>query len=283
MTMERPHVRIRAGRGWFDVDWKEVWSYRELLMLLVRRDVSVTYKQTILGPAWFLIQPVLMSLVFAVIFGRVANIPTDGLPRLVFYMSGLLSWNYFRGVMEGAGQSFTNYKPLFSKVYFPRLIAPFSLVLSNLVYLALNTAVFCGILCWYWARGEAGMRPNAWLLLLPLVVAYIAACALGCGLWVAALTAKYRDLRFALPFILQVWMYSTPIIYPLSGVREPLFRAVLALNPLTAATEAVRFMFTGHGGPTAQGLALGACTGLAVLALGIGLFNRVQRDFVDTI
>lgn len=277
-----PTTVIRPGRGWFDIDWKEVRSYRELLLLLAKRDISVVYKQTILGPVWFLLQPVLTSVVFAIIFGRVAKITTAGLPRMVFYMGGLLAWNYFKGIMEGAGRSFTNYKALYSKVYFPRLIAPFSLVLSNLVYFGLNLLIFLGFYAHFLLRG-ATFRPNAWILLLPAILLHVACVALGAGFWVAALTAKYRDLKFAMPFLTQCWLYATPIIYPITGVVEPSYRAILFLNPLTVAVEGLRYMFTGVGIVTWGGVATGVAVSLALFVTGLGVFNRFQRTFVDVI
>ncbi len=280
---EQAITRIRPGRGWFDIPWRDFFAHRELLLLLARRDVSVIYKQTILGPAWFLIQPVLTALVFSVIFGRIAKIPTDGMPRFLFYMSGLLVWNYFKGVMEGAGQSFTSAKALFTKVYFPRMIVPASYAVSNLVYLGLNFLVF--LLFYAWNIGVKGvaLRPTWWLLAAPLLVAWIAATAFGFGLIVAALTTKYRDLRFSMPFILQVWMYSSAVIYPLNGVQDPLFQTVLQFNPLGVAVEAARYMLMGRGTVTWDAIGCGGAVIAAALFLGLGAFNRAQRNFVDTI
>ena len=274
---------IESKKNWLKIDWREIWSYRELLLLLAKRDVSVIYKQTILGPAWFLIQPILTSLVFAVVFGRIAKIPTQGLPRFIFYMSGLLMWNYFRGVLEGSGQVFNHYKQLYSKVYFPRLVAPLSLILSNLVYLGLNTIVFILFYLYYCFVKDVALHPSWTLVFFPLVVLYVAATALGFGLWIAALTAKYRDLRFALPFITQVWLYSTPIIYPLKGVVDPFFRTILLLNPMTVAVEACRFMFTSTGAISLPAIGMGAIIILVVLTSGLAVFNRVQQTFVDVI
>lgn len=274
---------IQSEKNWLRIDWNEIWSYKELLLLLAKRDVSVIYKQTILGPAWFLIQPILTSLVFAVVFGRIAKIPTQGLPRFIFYMSGLLMWNYFKGILEGSGQVFNHYKQLYSKVYFPRLVAPLSLILSNLVYLGLNTVVFLLFYMYYYFIKGVELHLSWSIVLFPLVVLYVAATALGFGLWIAALTAKYRDLRFALPFITQVWLYSTPIIYPLQGVVDPLFRTILLVNPMTVAVETCRFMFTSTGIVSLQAIGVGALIILIVLTSGLAVFNRVQRTFVDVI
>lgn len=276
-------IHIHASKGWFDIPWREVFAHGELLRLLARRDITIIYKQTIFGPTWFLLQPVLTALVFSVVFGRIAKIPTDGMPRAVFYLSGLLVWNYFRGVMNGVSHSFTNAKALFSKVYFPRLVVPLSYPLSHLVFLGLNFIVFLLFYAWHVFVKGLTIQPNWWLCAAPLVLLWTAAAALGFGLVVAALTTKYRDLRHAMPFILQVWMFSSPIIYPLNGVRDPLFLAVLHLNPVGVAVEATRYMLTGRGLVTWDAIGTGALVIAAALVFGLGAFNRAQRNFVDTI
>lgn len=283
MDAEQQIVAIRPARRWFDIPWREIAAHKELLLLLARRDISVIYKQTILGPTWFLIQPVLTAIVFSVVFGRIAKIPTDGMPRVLFYLSGLLVWNYFRGVMDGVSRSFTSAKPLFSKVYFPRLVVPLSFPISHLVFLGLNTLVFVAFYAWNVIGKGLSLRPTWWLLAAPLVVLWVALAALGFGLVVAALTIKFRDLRFAMPFIFQVWMFSSPIIYPLNGVRDPLFLSVLHLNPVGVAVEATRYMFTGRGLVTWDAIGTGAIVIAAAVIFGLGAFNRAQRDFVDTI
>lgn len=283
MSASADCIHIRASKEWTDIPWRDVFAHGELLRLLARRDISVIYKQTILGPAWFLIQPVLTALVFSVVFGRIAKIPTDGMPRVLFYLSGLLVWNYFRGVMDGTGRSFDNARALFSKVYFPRLVVPLSYPLSHLVFLGLNTVVFILFYAWHVLVKGAELRPTWWILAAPLLVLWLAAAALGFGLLVAALTTKYRDLRHAMPFILQVWMFSSPIIYPLSGVQDPLFRAILHLNPVGVAVEAARYMLTGCGVVTWDAIVVGVLVIVAALVVGLGAFNRAQRNFVDTI
>lgn len=273
---------IEPSKSLFRINWREVVEYRDLLILLARRDITVVYKQTILGPLWFVIQPVVMSIVFAVIFGRVAKIPTDGMPRLVFYMGGMVLWNYFSAVLNNSGTSLIGNANLLAKVYFPRMVIPLSAVVSNLAHLLLNLGVFVAFYVYYYAKGAA-IHPTWWILALPLLVAYTALVGLGFGLWVAALTTKYRDMRHALPFVLQIWMYATPIVYPASGVVDPLFRAVLWANPMSVAVELNRYIFTGANslafGTVLQGVAVTA----AVLFSGIVVFNRVQRNFVDTI
>ncbi len=280
---EKAIIHVQPGRGWFDIPWRDVFAHKELLMLLARRDISVIYKQTILGPVWFLLQPVLTAIVFSVVFGRIAKIPTDGMPRVLFYLSGLLVWNYFRGVMDGVSQSFTNAKALFSKVYFPRLVVPLSYPISHLVFLGLNTVVFLLFYAYHALVGGLELRPTWWLLAAPLLIAWLAAAALGFGLVVAALTTKYRDLRFAMPFIFQVWMFSSPIIYPLRGVQDPFFLTILHLNPVGVAVEAGRYMLMGTGTVSWEAIGIGALVIATSLVLGLGAFNRAQRNFVDTI
>lgn len=271
---------IEPSRGWFSFDWNEFWSYRGLVSLLAKRNITITYKQTILGPAWFLIQPVITSVVFSVIFGRVAGIETDGIPRMLFYMSGLLGWNYFLGVATGAGRSLVQSKALVSKIWFPRLVLPTAFVLSNLAYLSLNFLIFAGFYVYFAANG-CPLRPTAAALLLPLVIVWIAAFGLGIGLLVAALTAKYRDLSFSMPFIMQMWMYATPVIYPVRGVRDPLFLAILKFNPMGPVTEILRFALMGRGTIDWGTIGCGLAVTVAALVLGFGAFNRAQRVVAD--
>jgi lipopolysaccharide transport system permease protein len=273
---------IKANTQWWYFDWREIVEYRDLLMLLVKRDLTAIYKQTILGPLWFVIQPLLTTVVFTIIFGTVANIPTDGVPHFIFYMSGTIFWNYFQGVLNhGAGSLVANTN-LLSKVYFPRLIIPLSGVFTNLAQLALNFVLFLGFYGWFMFRGSE-MSPNDWLFLLPLLILQCGLLGLGFGLWVSAMTIKYRDLRFALPFLIQLWMYATPIVYPASIVVKPSLKLLLWLNPMTAVVEFSRHAFTGKGSADISGLGLSWAVTLLVLISGLFLFNKVQRTFVDTI
>ncbi len=282
MTEKETITVIKPSRSWFDIDWKEFWASRELLMLLVRRDVQVVYKQTILGPAWFLIQPVLIAIVFSVVFGRIARIPTAGLPHILFYLSGLLIWNFFQGSLNGVSNSFSHGSALFSKVYFPRLVLPLSFPISHMVFMLWNFIVFLLFYFVHILRGY-GFTPSWWILLLPVLALYVGLTALGVGLVVAALTTKYRDVRFAMPFILQVWMYSTPIIFSLDGATTPWIKFILFLNPLTVAVEGFRYMFFGTTPVTLTAIATSLAVTLTMLVVGLGAFNRVQRNFVDTI
>lgn len=273
---------IRPGQRWFDIDFRELWNSRELLMLLVRRDVSVVYKQTILGPVWFMLQPVLTAMVFSVVFGRIARIPTEGLPHSLFYLSGLLFWNYFHHSMDGAANAFLHGKALFSKVYFPRLIVPLTFPISHLVFMGWNLLVFTLFYLFHLACGLEA-RPTWWLLLFPVLVLYVGLLSLGIGLVFAALTVKYRDLKMAMPFILNVWMFSSPIIFSLHDVTTGWIGWVLMLNPLSVAVEALRVMLFGSGVVTWAAACVGVAETLVSLAVGLCLFNHVQRNFVDTI
>jgi lipopolysaccharide transport system permease protein len=279
--MHRTH--IRANQPWWKIDWREIVEYRDLLWMLVIRDLTSVYKQTILGPLWFIIQPLSTTLVFTVIFGQVANVSTDGIPQFVFYMGGTVLWNYFSGCMTQGANSLVANTQILSKVYFPRLIIPLSGVFSNLANFALNLAMFIGFYLYFLFFTASTMHPRWELALFPLLILQCALIGLGVGLWVAALTTKYRDLRFALTFLTQIWMYATPIVWPASLVVKPTMRLLLWSNPLSFIVECARWMFTGTGtvSPVAAAISIGIT--LILLISGLLIFNRVQRNFVDTI
>lgn len=273
---------IEPTKSYLSIKWKEIFEYRDLLVLLAKRDITVVYKQTILGPIWFFIQPIITALVFTVIFGKVAKIATGGIPHFVFYMSGTVMWNYFSSVLNNSATSLVGNANLLSKVYFPRLIVPFASVLSNFVHFLLNMGIFVVFYLYFYFTGTV-LQPSWWLLALPLLIIYTALTGLGFGLWVAALTTKYRDMRFALPFILQMWMYATPIVYPASSVSDPVFRFILWANPMSIAVELNRYLFTGISSIELVPILIGVTVMVVVLFSGIIVFNRVQRNFVDTI
>jgi lipopolysaccharide transport system permease protein len=273
---------IAPTKSFFRINLRELIEYRDLLFLLAKRDIVIVYKQTILGPLWFLIQPVITAVVFTVIFGQVAKIATGGIPHFVFYMSGTVMWNYFRAVLGSSATSLFGNAHLLSKVYFPRLVIPFSSVLSNLVHLFLNMLILVAFCSYYYFTGSI-ISPTYMLFAMPLLILYTALVGLGFGLWVAAATTKYRDLRFALPFILQMWMYATPIVYPASGVVRPVFRLIMWANPMSVAVELNRIMFTGIGVIEPLSILIGVVSTLIVLAGGLFVFNRVQCNFVDTV
>ena len=276
-------IVLRASRGWFDLDLADVWRHRDLLILLVNREFISKYKQTILGPAWFVLQPLMMTVVFTVIFGSVAQIPTDGLPPMLFYLAGLLGWTYFAQTFQTTASTLITNAGLFGKVYFPRLVVPLSAVISNFLALALQLITFVLVLAYFkflGGGGDFGLTPA--LVWCPLLLVYLAAVGLGTGLWLSALTAKYRDFTMMIPFIVQVWMYATPVIYPLSRVPEK-WRWVAAINPMTMPTEAIRLMFLGQGTVSLGSVGLSIAVTAGVLAFGVLLFNRVEKTFVDII
>jgi lipopolysaccharide transport system permease protein len=274
---------IRPTRGWFNLNLAGVWHYRDLLFLLVHRDFVARYKQTILGPAWFVLQPLLVTVVFSVIFSGVAKIPTDGLPPMLFYLTGLLGWNYFAQTFQSTSGTLVNNAGLFGKVYFPRLVVPLSAVISNLFAFALQLVTLLALWIYYKfftdAGGLFGFYGIVWF---PLVLLYIAALSLGVGLWLSALTAKYRDFTFLSGFIIQIWMYATPVIYPLSQIPEK-WRWIAVLNPMTMPVEAIKVMFLGTGTITATYVALSVGATTFLLVSGVLVFNKVEKTFIDTV
>lgn len=252
------------------------------MWFLVLRDFTAIYKQSILGPAWFVLQPLATTLVFTVIFGNVAKIPTDGIPPFMFYLSSMMLWKYFEGCMNSVATALISNANMFGKVYFPRLIAPLSLVISNLGQFVLNLLVFIAFYLFFIFGTEANIRPSWWIAILPVLVLHCAIVGLGVGLWLSALTAKYRDLRFALPFLSQLWMFATPVVYPSSQVPEQ-WRWLLAVNPMASIVEFNRYAFLGAGTVSRDFLIIGVLSGVVLLVTGLLFFNKVQRTFVDTI
>ena len=278
-----PRTIIRANQPWWRVPLGEIADYRDLLLLLVKRDLTAIYKQTILGPLWFIIQPLVTTVVFTIIFGKVANVSTDGVPHLIFYMCGTVLWNYFQGCMLQSANSLVGNANIMSKVYFPRLIIPISGVFTNLAHFLLNLIMFFGFYAYFLFFVQSPLRPNPLLIWFPLLVLQCALIGLGVGLWVAALTTRYQDLRFALTFLTQIWMYATPIVYPASLIVSPTYRLLLWMNPMSFVVECARLMFTGSGTVTMASFVISVSMTLLLLVSGLLVFNRVQRTFVDTI
>lgn len=276
-------THIKSNQSWFRIDWLEIWEYRDLLRNLVSRDLTAIYKQSILGPLWFVIVPLATTLVFTVVFGSIAKISTDGLPPFLFYMSGLLFWNYFQGCMNGISTSLVANTSVLTKVYFPRLVIPLSLVVSNLAQLALSALLLSGFYTYFVFFSEAQMHLTVWAAALPFCVLYCAFFGLGAGLWFSALTVKYRDLRFALPFIAQLWLYATPIVYPMSSVVKDKWYWIVVINPMTLPVEVGRKALLGVGTVTPTMMATGIFVTLFVTVSGLMFFNKIQRTFVDTI
>jgi lipopolysaccharide transport system permease protein len=259
----------------------DVWRYRDLVMLFVRRDFVSTYKQTVLGPIWFFIQPLLTTLTYVIIFGSVAKLPTDGLPALLFYLSGVTVWNYFAQTLTATATVFRDNASMFGKVYFPRLTMPLSIVISNLVRFGIQLGLFLAVWAYYLLTTDA-VHPNAYILLTPVLVLLMGLLSLGLGMVFSALTTKYRDLAILLTFGVQLAMYATPIIYPASSLPEK-YRWLLQANPMTPIVEAFRYGFLGSGTVTLVSLGYSVVSTLVILLLGIIVFNRVQKSFTDTV
>lgn len=271
---------IRPEAGWFDWRLSEIWQHRDLLWLLVRRDFVTVHKQTLLGPFWHVINPILTALTFSLIFGRVVRIPTDGLPPLLFYMAGTVAWNYFTACFFKTNNTLAGNAGLFGKVYFHRLVVPLSSVISSLISFGIQCGIFAVIGTLFWLRG-APVHPNAWLLSLPLLVTMLAGYGLALGLIASALTTRYRDLGQLFGFATQLLMYATPIIYPSSYVSER-YRWVIRANPLASVIETFRYAALGKGRPEPFALSVSAVVLMTLLVVGVTVFSRAERTFLDT-
>lgn len=275
-------THIKANQTWWRIGWREIWEYRELLWNLVCRDFVAVYKQTILGPLWFIFQPLATTITFTVIFGNLAKLPTDNLPPFLFYMSGTVLWTYFQACMDTVSNSLAANSGIFGKVYFPRLIPPLAVVINNLARLGINLMLFVAFWLYFIFVRPTSITPNMLLLAFPLLVIQCAGLGLGMGLWLSSLTAKYRDITFALPFIAQLWMYATPVVYPASMIPDR-FSWWLAVNPMASVIELNRYAFLGHGTLHADAIAINFAVMIVILFTGIMQYNRVQRTFIDTI
>jgi len=283
-TEEKWDIELTPHSSLLDLKLKDIWHYRDLLMLLVRRDFVSFYKQTILGPLWFFIQPLFTTIIYTFIFGNLANISADNLDKPLFYMAGITAWNYFADCLTKTSSVFTANAGLFGKVYFPRLIVPLSIVVSNLIRFGVQMALFFITMGFYAIKGS-NVHPNIYLLLFPFLLLLMAMLGLGLGMIVSAMTTKYRDLSFLITFGIQLMMYLTTVIYPLSTVKEkyPKYQWLVEYNPMTPIIEAFRYGFLGKG--TFTMLSLGVTTAITVVILitGIIIFNRVERTFIDTV
>jgi lipopolysaccharide transport system permease protein len=252
--------------------------------MYVKRDIITFYKQTILGPLWFVIQPLFTTIMFMFVFGGIAGISTDGIPHAVFYLAGLVCWNYFQDCLNKCSDTFNANQAIFGKVYFPRLIVPLSIVISNLIKMGIQFALFLVVYLYYFASG-IDFQFNAVLLLVPILIVMLGCLGLGFGMIISSMTTKYRDLRFLITFGVQLWMYATPVIYPLSVMKEtyPKYIWVLVANPLTAILETFKYAFTGVGAFNWLYLGYSFIFTVTILLLGIVIFNRVQRNFMDVI
>ena len=272
---------IRPKTRWFDLHLADLWRYRDLVLLFVRRDFVSTYKQTILGPLWFIIQPVLTTLTFTLIFGKIGKLSTDGLPMILFYMSGITAWTYFADCLTKTSETFSANANIFGKVYFPRLAVPASIVISNLIKFGIQITLFLGFY-FYFLTKEADIRPTPALLLMPPLLVLMAALGMGSGIIVSSLTTRYRDLRYLVQFGVQLLMYSTPVIFPLSKLPDQ-YRWIMLANPMTPVIETFRYAFLGVGTFSWSLLGLSAASTSLILLVGVLLFNHVEKTFMDTV
>ena len=290
--MDKPHAgnywttRIRPKTGWFDIDFKDLWHYKDLIWMLVKRDFTLIYKQTVLGPAWVVIQPLLTTLVFTVIFGNVAGLPTDGMPKFMFYMGGNIAWSYFANCMTQTSNTFISNRNLFGKVYFPRLCVPISTVVSQLINFFVQFAVFIGFVAYYALQPNSVVQPNWRLIVLtPLMLLQLGMLGLGFGIIVSSMTTKYRDLSLLVSFGVHLWMYATPVAYPASLIaqRYPALLKVYMLNPMTPLIELFRSAYLGSACYYMNYYWLSIAITVLVFVLGVILFSHVEKTFMDTV
>jgi lipopolysaccharide transport system permease protein len=272
---------IEPHSSLLDLRLNELWRYRDLVMMFVRRDIVANYKQTILGPLWFFVQPLLTTLMFVLVFGRMAGISTDGLPMMVFYLAGITIWNYFSETLNKTATVFKDNAQMFGKVYFPRLTMPFSIVIANLVRFGIQLALFLAVWAYYYFSTDT-LHPNSYLLLLPLLVLLMGLVALGFGMIISSLTTKYKDLIFLLTFGVQLLMYATPVIYPLSSIPAK-YKWIILSNPMSSIVETFRYGFLGTGSFSWMNLGYSTVVTFAILLLGTLVFNKVERTFTDTV
>jgi lipopolysaccharide transport system permease protein len=272
---------IEPQNSLLQLNLRDVWRYRDLLWLLVKRDFVSFYKQTILGPLWFFIQPLFTTIIFTFVFGNLAGLSTDGLPQPLFYMAGITAWNYFAECLTKTSTVFRDNANIFGKVYFPRLIMPLSIVVSNLVRFGVQMLLFFMMIGYYYFTG-ADFKPNFYILLFPVLVLQMALLGLGLGLIITALTTKYRDLAFLITFGVQLMMYATTVIYPLSAAPAA-YKWIIELNPMTGIIEAFRFGFLGQGELTFTSFVYSVTFTILALVCGVIIFNKTEKTFVDTV
>ena len=272
---------IKPKTGWFDINLKELLQYKELIIMFVKRDFKTLYKQTILGPLWIIINPLLTTLMYTIVFGNIAKISTDGMPQIVFYMLGTTVWTYFSTCLTKTSTTFTANATIFGKVYFPRLVTPISTVISGLINFAVQFAMFLIFAIYYYVKG-APINPNIYILITPLLLVQLAMLSLGFGVIISSLTTKYRDLAVLVTFGVQLWMYATPVVYPASQIGGKL-KTLMMLNPVSPIVEAFRYAFLGSGSIPWNFLMISVCTTLVVLFIGVILFSRVEKTFMDTV
>lgn len=272
---------IKSQESLFSINFREVWQYRDLLLMLVKRDYVTFYKQTILGPLWFFIQPMLTTVVYVFLFGRLAGLSTDGTPQIAFYLAGITIWNYFSESLTKTSTVFKDNATMMGKVYFPRLIMPLSIVVSALMKFGIQFALFLAVVIYY-TLIEKTIQPNLWILLTPYLMFLMAAFSLGLGMIFSSLTTKYKDLVFLLTFGIQLFMYASPVVYSMSSIPDN-YQALILANPLTPIFECFRYGFLGSGSFEPASLLLSSGIIFLILGLGVVVFNKVEKSFMDTV
>ena len=274
-------VVIKPVHGWFNINLKEIFQYRDLILLFVRRDFVVFYKQTILGPLWYIIQPLVNSVIFTIIFSKVAKIPTDGIPPFLFYMAGTVTWGYFAACLTQTSNTFVTNREIFGKVFFPRMTVPIAIVITGLLQFIIQFVIFLGFLLYYWSQG-AQVAPTIMVFTLPLILLQMAILGLGMGILISSLVTKYRDLSFAMSFAVQIWMYLTPVVYPLTQVPEK-YRILYVLNPMVSIVESFRGAFLGVCSIEPSHILISVIVTMCIFFTGMVLFSRIEKTFMDTV
>lgn len=278
---------IKPRTGWFDIDLKELWQYRDLVVMFVKRSFATLYKQTILGPAWILINPLLTTVIFTVVFGNIAGLAESGVPSFLFYMAGNAIWSFFASCITGTANTFVTNAGLFGKVYFPRLTMPISQVVISFINLIIQMVMFFVFWVWFYFFGQeyGTVQMNLWVLALPAVLLLVMVMGLGVGIIVSSLTTKYRDLAIVVSFGVQLWMYATPVVYSMSEIagNSPRLLMLMRLNPMTEPVQVFRYALLGCGEISPAWLLYSAVVALVTLAAGVVLFSRVEKTFMDTV
>lgn len=282
INQQKYHTHITAKHNWFDLKLKEVWQYRDLIVLFTKRSFTLTYKQTILGPAWIFLNPFLTSIIYTFVFGGIAGMSTDGVPQILFYLCSNAIWTYFSGCVTKNAQTFTANAGVFGKVYFPRLTIPISNMLASIIQFGIQMLLVSIFLGYYVLAGV--VSPNWWAwFLIPIVLLHLGIMGLGFGIIISSVTTKYRDLSILVTFGVQLWMYVTPIVYPLSQLQDGILKTMLMLNPVTSSIEVFRYAVLGKGTIVPEFLGLSWIITILVVVFGIMIFNRVEKTFMDTV
>jgi len=273
---------IKPQSSLLDIPWRDIWRYRDLLRMFVKRDVITVYKQTVLGPVWFVVQPILTTAIYILVFGNIAGISTDGMPKILFYLSGIVIWNYFSETFNQTSVTFTQNAGIFGKVYFPRLIMPLAKVTSSLIKFFIQFSFLLVVYLYFILSGNETIHPNITLLLIPVYVFMMAGLGLGFGIVFTSLTTKYRDLTFLIGFGVQLLMYATPVIYPVSAIPDQ-YKPLILANPMSSIVEGFKYALLGTGSFNPANLGYSATFMVILLCVGIIVFNKTEKSFIDTV